>query len=306
MTHALVTAGSARSFLFKTLMQGLFWRSRVEKETSSDEHALQGAYLPGDSDHFAFLILFIGLALPLSVEFFYLRDSFGVRMNTIFKFYYQAWVMLGCASAYGLWWVLNPGRSYVNRAGRIFAQAGAATLVAAGLVYPLMAIPSRTNSFQSIPDLNGASMFAHNNPDDWAAIQWLRSNADLSNGVPVILETPGRSYTYEGRISAFTGLPTVLGWAIHESQWRGNYDEQGKREPDIATIYSTTDVNQALDLLHKWDVKYVILGATETNYIQNLCQDATRRCNLPQAIRKFEQSFPLVFQQGQTAVYLVP
>ncbi|MCB9100456.1 MAG: hypothetical protein H6632_13010 [Anaerolineales bacterium] len=31
----------------------------------------------------------VGLGLPLAVEFIYLRDNFGIRMDTIFKFYFS-------------------------------------------------------------------------------------------------------------------------------------------------------------------------------------------------------------------------
>jgi YYY domain-containing protein len=263
------------------------------------------------SDPFVFLLIFTGLALTLVVEFIYLRDSFGVRMNTVFKFYYQAWVMLGCASAYAVWWILN---RLERPASRLLFLLVAVILIGLGMVYPVMAIPSRAADFKGPVNLDGASTVARNNPDDWAAIQWLNENAldDLPSGkVPVILEAPsvppgGGSYTYEGRISAFSGFPTLLGWAVHESQWRGNYDEQGKREPDIATIYTTSDAQAALDLLHKWNVSYLILGSPELSYIQRLCSQPERGCTMSTALRKFERVFQPAFSQGQTTIYRVP
>ncbi len=127
----------------------------------------------------------------------------------------------------------------------------------------------------------------------------------------VILEAPsvlpwGGSYHYEGRISAFTGFPTVLGWSLHESQWRGNYDEQGKREPDIATIYTTSDCQTMLDLLHKWKVNFVILGAPEMTYVQNVCSQTGASCNTSAALRKFGLVLQPVFSQGQMTIYQVP
>ena len=129
--------------------------------------------------------------------------------------------------------------------------------------------------------------------------------------MPVILEAPsvfpwGGSYHYEGRISAFTGFPTVLGWSLHEGQWRGNYDEQGKREPDIATIYTTSDAQTMLDLLHKWKVNYVILGSPEMTYIQNVCSQSGVSCNTSAALRKFGLVLQPVFSQGQMTIYRVP
>ena len=280
--------------------------------TSEDEQSEANPSLYSNgSDLFVFLLIFTGLALSLIVEFIYLRDSFGVRMNTVFKFYYQAWVMLGCASAYAVWWLLD---RLERPASRFLFILGAVLLIGLGLVYPIMAIPSRAAGFTGPANLDGSSTVANSNPDDWAAIQWLDANAQQgvpAGSVPVILEAPsvpptGGSYTYNGRISAFTGFPSVLGWAVHESQWRGNYDEQGKREPDIATIYTTSDGQTALDLLHKWNVSYVILGNPELNYIQNLCSQPERGCTMSTALRKFDRVLQPVFSSGQVTIYKVP
>jgi len=91
----------------------------------------------------------------------------------------------------------------------------------------------------------------------------------------------------------------VLGWALHEDQWRGSYEEQGKREPDIETIYSTIvhteqDANRVLTLLEKYDVTYVYVGPTE-------------RGQYPQAgLEKFEWLLDPVFRQGGVTIYQVP
>jgi YYY domain-containing protein len=278
----------------------LFKASKEETSTAR----ISKADLPGSL--FAFLLIFIGLALALSVEFVYLRDSFGVRMNTVFKFYYQAWVMLACASAYAFWWLVNHLQKPITR---IAFLTGAVLLFALGMLYPLMATWGRVEGFTTQPSLDGASSLASNNPDDWAAIQWLNDNVD---GAPVILEAPSStltqagSYRYEGRISAFTGLPAVLGWSLHESQWRGNFDEQSIREPDIATIYSTKDPQLALELLRKWEVEYLILGNPERNFVQALCTDPSRACNLTAALRKFDLFLEPVFNQGDVTIYRVP
>ncbi len=258
---------------------------------------------PDASGLFSLLLILVGIALTLSVEFFYLRDSFGVRMNTIFKFYYQAWILLGCASAYAVWWLLHRSQAVLGTFYRSLFLVGAVSLVSAGLIYSLIGTTTRVDGLRGEPNLDGESSLASNNPDDWAGIAWLRENAV---GTPVVLEAPGKSYTYEGRISAFSGYPAVLGWAIHESQWRGNYDEQGKREPDIQTIYSTKSGNLALELLHKWNVKYVIVGQSEMNYIQQLCAEPSLACNLTRALQKFETTLTPVFQQGNLTIYQVP
>jgi YYY domain-containing protein len=287
---------------------GLLQKRSALEESQSEV----GSPLPTlSSDAFVFILIFTGLALTLVVEFLYLRDSFGVRMNTVFKFYYQAWVMLGCASAYGVWWLLDRLKKPVIR---VLFVSGAVLFIGLGLVYTMMAIPSRAGDFTGPANLDGASSVAGNNPDDWAAIQWLDKNAEAgmpSGSVPVILEAPwDGSYNYNGRISVFTGFPTVLGWAGHEGQWRGNYDEQGRREPDIATIYTTADGKTMLDLLHKWNVSYVVvnvgINAPEMTYIQHLCVIPEWKCTPTTALRKFDLVLQPVFSQGQATIYRVP
>ena len=260
---------------------------------------------------FVFLMIFTGVVLTLSVEFVYLRDVFSTRMNTVFKFYFQAWVMMACASAYGVWWLLNRGDKVIGAVGKYTFLGLAVVLIAAGMFYPVFAFNDRVNGFKTvddagnplgIPNLDGTSAMARRSQDDWAAITWLKENV---SGAPVILETPGGSYTYEGRISALTGFPAVLGWSAHEGQWRGSYTEQGKREPDIAIIYTSRDDQKTLDLLHKWKVKYVILGDTERNYIRGLCSLPDYACSPASAVNKFDGLLTPVFTGG-TMIYAVP
>ncbi len=278
-------------------------RERIHAGAAKGADEAGGAQPAASSDIFAFLLILIGLALTLSVEFFYLRDIFGYRMNTVFKFYFQGWVMLACASAYGVWWMLNRSERILGPVVKWSFLSVSVILVLLAMIYPTMAFWSRVKGFTTQPNLDGTSEIASGNPDDWAAIEWLNTNV---TGAPVILEAPGGLYEYYGRISAFTGLPTVLGWAVHEEQWRGSYTEQGLRQPDIATIFTTHDANDALELLKKWQVQYVIVGASEKTYIQRVCDEPGRTCNLTAALRKFETSFTPVFTQGQMTIYAVP
>lgn len=252
---------------------------------------------------FARLLALAGLALTFSVEFFYLRDGFGVRMNTVFKFYFQGWVLLAAASAYGLWWMRNHLQGWL----RVLPLAIAGLLVAAGMVYPLLGIWNRADQFAGTPDLDAAAQMRRENPDDFAAIDWLVEEGRLPDGaLPVLLEAPGKSYNYAGRMSAFTGYPAVLGWAIHEMQWRGNYTEQGRREPLIAEIYTTPDAPTALTRLQELGVNYIILGTPERDYIREQCSNANQLCNPAAAEEKFARAFVKVFESGSTSIFAVP
>jgi len=237
---------------------------------------------------FVLLLAFTGLGLTYLVEWVYLRDIFGTRMNTVFKFYFQAWVQLGIASAYGAYVLLRrPGM------GRTLFAVGFVLVVAAGLVYPIMAMPNRAGGFSHPPTLDGLAWIRRDFPDDYAAAQWLSVHAQ-GVPVPVILEKPSRpygAYEYAGRISMMTGLPCVLGWAGHEHQWRGNYEEQRKREPDIQTIYTSLNGPEVLSLLGKYNVRYVVVGSLE-------------RRSYPQAgLDKFERLLDVVYRRGEVTIY---
>jgi YYY domain-containing protein len=252
---------------------------------------------------FALLLIFTGTALTLSVEFFYLRDSFGLRMNTIFKFFFQGWVMMACASPYAAWWLSQ----HIHGWQRPSVQWGFSLLVAAGMVYPLMATYSRVEGFRYDPTLDASATLDRSWPDDWAIIHWLQEN-EMGQGdnVPIILEAPGESYRHTSRVSAFTGFPTLLGWEGHQWQWRGDGTEQDRRKPVIRTIYTTSSTATALDLLHMWSIDYVMLGEAEIRYIERVCRSQEFSCNPRRAIDKFNQFLIPVVQQGGATLYRVP
>jgi uncharacterized membrane protein len=210
-----------------------------------------------ESPSFVLLLFATGALLVLSVEFVYIRDQFGTRMNTVFKFYFQAWILWAIGGAYAL-------AMFMRRrgVGGVAVTIVATMLIFAGLIYLALAIPKRAAEQGDLITLDGAEYLAQGRAGDYGAIAWLNEHVD---GTPVILETPGGGYAYEGRISAHTGLPTVLGWAGHEHQWRGTYDEQSRRQQDIETMYNSVDIDEVLTLLDKYDIRYVYVGPVERN-----------------------------------------
>ena len=61
--------------------------------------------------------------------------------------------------------------------------------------------------------LNATNYLENAIPDDAAGIRWLNDNV---NGQPVVLEASGDSYKdYDNRVSAMTGLSTVLVSGMH-------------------------------------------------------------------------------------------
>ena len=199
-----------------------------------------------------FLILLASL-LVLAPEFVYLRDQFGDRMNTIFKFYYQAWMLWSLAASFGVAVLLMNLRGIWNW----FHRIGLTLVLFMALVYPVLGVLTKTEYFR-IPEfirtlsdnrktgnlhaegtafgvwtLDGGAYFQPIYPDDMAAAAWLRN---ASQGIIVEATKADASYSDFAHISTFSGLPTVLGWPMHEAQWRGSYDPQGSRLNDIRQL----------------------------------------------------------------------
>ncbi len=236
---------------------------------------------------FVGLLILWGAVLAWAVEFVFLKDFFGTRMNTVFKFYYQTWVLWSIALAWGmvaLWEWSGRARSLLTG---LFAS-----MIALAALYPALMIPIKADFFTRPPTLDGYAHLSQWAPDDLAAIEWLNRHVQ---GTPVILEAPGWhgiSFQPEfGRFAAHTGLPTVLGWAGHEHQWRGSYAEIARREPDLEILWRSTDLEATQALLEKYGIEYVIIGRTEREEFP------------PQSLRKFERLMDPVFRSGETVIY---
>ena len=233
-------------------------------------------------------MILTGALLVLGPEFVFLRDNFGTRMNTIFKFYFQAWILWGLAGAFGIGYLL----SVLAGIRRAAVALLACLVLLPGLYYLYGGLISRTGNFASPPTLNGMQYFSQIYPDDWAAIQWLEQNV---SGSPVILEGSLGAYWSDGpssRFSMATGLPTLMGWANHEGQWRGNgFSQVAGRQDDIRTIYQLNDWKTVSDLLDKYQVRYVIVSSWEKNWYR------------PVNVAKFDRNLTKVFSSGDVTIY---
>lgn len=233
-----------------------------------------------------------GLLLILGSEFFWAQDPSGFRSNTVFRLGYQAWILLAVGGAYGLY------RATVSWPARVVRQealwslgATAMTLVLlGGLVYPVTVTFYRTNDFANDRSLDGLVLVRAFSRDEYDAALWLRDNVD---GTPVVLEAVGDPYSSAGRISARTGLPTVLGWPDHEYRWRGSWEPQAGRREDVEQAYETTSAEEARAILEKYDVEYVYVGDLE--------RDAYGEAGMA----KFAELGEIVFQQGRVTIYRV-
>jgi YYY domain-containing protein len=251
------------------------------------EHAIESRPFQVQPSAFILLLISIGVLLILGPEYLYLRDNFGYRINTVFKFYYQAWIILSMAAAFAVALMLSRLR---GAASTVYAVLIVIVIVL-GLFYPVFSIPSKTDDFKaSNPEqrtLDGAAYLARIMPEDYRAIQFMKL---LEDGV--IAEAVGGQYSEFARVSTFTGMPTVLGWPGHESQWR-DAALQGSRRDDIQIFYSTPDWGTAQEIIDRYDIRYVYVGPLE-------------RSTYPVNEEKFSLFLNPIYQQGNITIYEVP
>lgn len=259
------------------------------KPHEKDSHAPDPSPVEIPPMAFALVLAGTGALLALGPEFLYLHDGFGTRMNTVFKFYYQAWALWAAAGAFGVYYVFTCAGPLARR----LTGVGLTLALALGFVYPALALPSKTNDFQapSGPTLDSTAEFAQYNPDDYKAVQWVRAN--LKEG-DVILEAVGGSYTGFGRVSAFSGVPALLGWPWHEVQWRGGMDEIGSRESDAQAIYTGRDWDSVDLLLDRYGIDYVVVGPLERSKYG------------PAVQRIFDQQLQKAYENASVTIYRRP
>ena len=256
----------------------------------------------------------IGLLLLFGSELLLIKDVFFgsdfVRMNTVFKLSYQAWLLLSIAGGASIAYAFS-------RANRSFAAGGVATvavvLVVAAGVYALTGIPNRTNGFGNEGSQDGLAGLARFDPEEYALTQWVIANVPPG---AVVVEASGRTwsigqdgkpalgeqgtdYTDSGRIAARTGRPTLIGWYFHEIQWRGDNPAVSQllheRQTAVDAIY-TAGPNQAavLDTLRRYGAQYLVVGRVEQAKYP------------PTTLPDFASFLDPAFESGGLRIYAVP
>ncbi len=276
---------------------------------------------------FAMLLLLVGAVLILAPDFVFLRDLFDYRLNTVFKFYFQAWILLSLVTAFGAGILLQKLRGGWRWVYFPILVIG----VAMSLAFPILGLPDKTGDFQipafegtlkaaqaaedpqalqkafQVWTLDGGRLIQSQYPDDAAAAKWL-STAPAG----VVAEAVSKdTYSDYGRISVYSGQPTVLGWYWHEFQWRGNLDNlvspltnlpcqasfdlgdpRRMRSDDIACLYQTNDWQVASEVIAQYHIRYVVVGTLEH-----------RSYRVSET--KFKTYMKPVFQSGAVVVYEV-
>jgi len=255
---------------------------------SKDELEEESSFIIHHSrEAFVLLLISLGSLLIIGPDFVYLSDNFGYRINTVFKFYYQAWIVLSLASAYGTVVLLRQLRGVAN----VIFSVIVVLLMIVGLAYPMFGFITKTNGFNPPFEytLDDFDRVQRENPDEAAAMTWLRSAPD---GVIVEATRPYDAYSSYARVSIYTGLPTVIGWGNHEGQWRDG-SLQGSRVQDVEALYTSPDWVTAQAIIQRYNIRYIYIGNLE-------------RSTYRVSEEKFNLFLKPVFQQGIVTIYEVP
>ncbi|MFC1847781.1 DUF2298 domain-containing protein [Chloroflexota bacterium] len=252
---------------------------------------------PGDETHFMLVLVMAGALVVLLFEVFFIDDALGPpndRYNTLLKMYMPVWVIWGVASAYAVFHVASRMKGVIRA---VWALA-LLLIVLSCLIHPLASTISWASGRYSLVEgqrltLDGLAYLETTNREDYEAIRWLNENVE---GSKVILEAPGEVYKYSSRVSAFTGLPTLLGWAGWEVMWRGSWDIITERTFATDTIYRTTDDSEAEALLRKYDVVYIYVGMLEKERYGD--QGLLKFSNQP-------DRYKLVYENQDVSIYQV-
>ena len=259
---------------------------------------------------FTLMLALVSLSLVIGLDFLRVEGDID-RLNSIFKFYLQVWVMLGIASAYLLWRLFRTQRSFLRHIASVRQVwlAVLVVLVLSSAIYPVLGTRDRLRdrfagyvtplTLNGVAFMEGTGYREHSGEvidlaTDYEGIRWLQMNVE---GSPIVLEAVTPSYRWGGRVAMYTGLPSVIGWQWHQEQQRWGYAyEVGRRISDVERIYSTHDSEVALELMRKYGVEYVYLGHLERIYF-------------PGGMDKFKDglggALEKVFDNGDTAIYRV-
>jgi len=234
-------------------------------------------------------ILLLVLFLIIFPEVFYFKDIYSTypRANTMFKLVFQGFMLLGIVLSlffslvfdqpkkrndFFAWRLIDLRQFFVNKRSKLFLlkiKLRRAILLYfpiliflyfSTLVYPYSAYRNYYGGLRNYQGLDGLAWFARKYPEDFVLLNYLKKNEQKQVN---IVEAVGESYSEYARISAFSGMPTILGWRVHEWLWRAGWDKPAMRTGEVEQIYLEPTSVSAKASLEKYQIKYIVIGSKE-------------------------------------------
>lgn len=227
------------------------------------------------ADMYTAIMALCAMGLIAIPEIVYVRDIYeetSARCNTMFKLTYQAYILFALCMSYILVRFIT---AHKRRVMQTF-----------GIVMTFVLLTTFGYTWRSLKDFMGnvldrseyqtldATAFLEGSfALDAPAIRWLNENVE---GRPVVLEANGDSYSDYERVSAMTGLPTVLGWYVHQWLWRNDTADLNEKSAEIEAIYTSEDEEMMRDLLEKYNVSYIFIGEREREKYLDINEELLR------------------------------
>lgn len=191
-------------------------------------------------------------------EIIYFKDIYPdhPRANTMFKLTYQSFVMSVLILGTSMTQIIH---SVAKKWVKVLAFTLLIFVLGSSLIYPTLAYPSFYDNFREYKGLNGENWLKTSSPAKYSLLKFLRNNDRGGN----IAEAVGDSYTHKNLLSAYTGIPTIQGWRVHEWLWRGSYDPVAKREAEVREIYEGIDPSTTIEIAEKYDLDWIVVGPDE-------------------------------------------
>lgn len=207
----------------------------------------------------------LGLTVLVICELIYMKDNMGetfFRMNTVFKCYLPAWLMLGTAA------FVMAGQWLSSRTWIPPIPSKVSTILTVLTVTLLFALPFYVAPPVSYGSgtLDGLAYLKTQHAGDAGGVTFLRTLP----GKEIIVEAEKGDYSYYSRISSFTGIPAIIGQPFHEFMWRGNDNGwYSSRPSDIRAIYEEPE--RSVSLMKKYNATLLYVGQMERErYTVNL------------------------------------
>ena len=222
-----------------------------------------------DGAHYIMMMASVAIYLLFAAELFFVHDLFANRMNTVFKFYYQAWILLSVAGGYGayVWLKQGPKLTGLMQAMNKSALILVFILIASSIYFSVASSVTKTTASGLGPTLDSIRFLEQRNQDEKNVILEIGKIAEIKD---ILVESVGGSYTDHGRVAGYSGVPGVLGWKGHEVQWHGDDAVFNDREQDVETIFTTTDREELNSLIDKYSLTMVVVGPRERSSYGNI------------------------------------
>ncbi len=195
--------------------------------------------------------------LILIPELIYAKDIYPnhPRANTMFKLTYQAFILMGISLGVAVGQLMQMKRNLLKFMG-IFSCL---LLFSGSMIFPLYAFPTFYNDYKTYKGLNGEEWLKNDLPERYAVIEYLKKYRDTRN----LVEAVGDSYTNFNTVSVFSGVPTVVGWKVHEWLWRGGYQKVGERDGEVKSFYEDNDTVKTVEFIKKYNIGWIVVGGDE-------------------------------------------